>query len=291
MRFDGLPALALILGCALAAGVLLVMSVWAWPRTDSGSGRQRRQGRAAGAASAKRSQKATVAGVSILLGLMAGAITFAVSGVIGLAVVFALASAGAPTLALSRQGHKERLAMRTLWPDVVDSLVSALRSGASLPTAISSLTSLSPRPVKQAAVEFERQYRVSGNFDACLDVMKATWGDPAADRILETLRLARHVGGSDVTTILRTLGGYLRQESAIRQEVEARQGWIRTAARIGVAAPWIVLALLSTRPEAAAAYNSASGITIIFIGLGLTIVAYRIMLAVGILPEPRRWFA
>lgn len=293
MRFDGLPALALILGCALAAGVLLVMSVWAWPRTDSdsGSGRQRRQGRAAGAASAKRSQKATVAGVSILLGLMAGAITFAVSGVIGLAVVFALASAGVPTLVLSRQGHKERLAMRTLWPDVVDSLVSALRSGASLPTAISSLTSLSPRPVKQTAVEFERQYRVSGNFDACLDVMKATWGDPAADRILETLRLARHVGGSDVTTILRTLGGYLRQESAIRQEVEARQGWIRTAARIGVAAPWIVLALLSTRPEAAAAYNSASGITIIFIGLGLTVVAYRIMLAVGILPEPRRWFA
>ncbi|MBK5239055.1 MAG: type II secretion system F family protein [Actinomycetales bacterium] len=291
MRFDGLPALALILGCVLGAGVLLVMSVWAWPRTDSGSDRQRRQGRAACVASAKRSQKATVAGVSVLLGLMAGAITFAVSGVIGLAVVFALASAGAPTLVLRRQVNKERLAMRTLWPDAVDSLVSALRAGASLPTAISSLTALSPRLVTDAAAEFERQYRLSGNFDACLDVMKATWADPASDRILETLRLARHVGGSEVTTILRTLGGYLRQESAIRQEVEARQGWIRTAARIGVAAPWIVLALLSTRPEAAAAYNSPSGIAMILIGLGLSVVAYRIMLAVGVLPQPQRWFA
>ena len=145
--------------------------------------------------------------------------------------------------------------------------------------------------MKDAATQFERQYRLSGNFDACLSVMKATWADPAADRILETLRLARHIGGSDVTTILRTLGGYLRQESAIRQEIEARQGWIRTAARIGVAAPWAVLALLSTRPEAAMAYNSAAGITVILVGFGVTIVAYRIMLAVGILPEPRRWLA
>ena len=181
--------------------------------------------------------------------------------------------------------------MRTLWPDVVDSLVAAVRSGASLPAAVSSLTVASPRIVHEAAEAFERQFRQSGNFDACINVVKATWADPAADRIVETLRLGRHVGGSDVTTILRGLGGYLRQESAIRQEVEARQGWIRTAARIGVAAPWVVLTLLSTRPEAAAAYNSPSGITVILIGLGVTVVAYRMMLAVGVLPEPRRWMA
>jgi len=265
------------------------MSVWAWPRPERVATRP--LSGASVRAAIGGSRGVTVGGVSVVLALIVGASTFALSSVFGLAIVFALAAGGLPTLLLNRQAHKERLAMRTLWPDVVDSLVSALRSGSSLPVAIGLLMSLSPRLVKQGAREFQRQYSLSGNFDACLDELKATWADPAADRILETLRLARHVGGSDVTAILRTLGGYLRQESAIRQEVEARQGWIRTAARIGVAAPWVVLALLATRPEAAVAYNSASGITVILIGLALSVVAYRIMLAVGILPEEKRWFA
>ena len=62
------------------------------------------------------------------------------------------------------------------------------------------------------------------------------------------------------------------------------------AARLGVAAPWIVLVLLSTRPEAAQAYNSPTGIAVIVVGLALSVVAYRIMIAIGRLPEERRWF-
>ena len=285
MRLDGLPALALLLGCTLGAGFFLVMSVWAWPRKAPGRDRSERQ------FLRQHSRVITLAGVSAIVGVMAGAITFAMSGIVGLSIVLAFGAAGVPQFLLARQANKERLVMRTMWPDVVDSLVSALRAGASLPAAVSSLSTLSPRFIAEAAVVFELQFHRSGNFDACLNVMKDTWADPAADRIIEALRLARHVGGSHVTTVLRALGGYLRQESAIRQEVEARQGWIRIAARIGVAAPWIVLALLSTRPEAAEAYNSPAGMAVIFFGLGLCFVAYRIMRAVGILPQPKRWFA
>ena len=53
---------------------------------------------------------------------------------------------------------------------------------------------------------------------------------------------------------------------------------------------WIVLLLLSTRPEAAQAYNSPSGTLVILVGLALSVVAYRIMLGIGRLPEERRWF-
>jgi tight adherence protein B len=285
VRLDGLPGLALVVGCALAAGIMFIFSVWAWPPRAHSLPvvRQRSRGHSG--------SRSPLAVYSLALGLSVGAVTLAVSGVVGLAVVFGFGAAGIPWLVLNRRANKERLAMRLLWPDVVDSLVSALRAGASLPAAIAGLRALEPRVVREAATHFEHQFRLSGNFDACLDTLKETWADPAADRILETLRLARHVGGSDVTMILRALGGYLRQESAIRQEVGARQGWIRTAAGIGVGAPWVVLALLSTRPEAATAYNSAPGLIVIFVGLGITVVAHRIMLAVGVLDEPRRWFA
>jgi tight adherence protein B len=103
--------------------------------------------------------------------------------------------------------------------------------------------------------------------------------------------MAREVGGTELPSVLRALSASLRQDAAVRAEVEARQSWVVNAARLGVAAPWIVLLLLAGRPEAAAAYNSAAGLTLLGVGFVVTVVAYRIMMAVGRLPEERRWFA
>jgi tight adherence protein B len=52
-----------------------------------------------------------------------------------------------------------------------------------------------------------------------------------------------------------------------------------------------VLLLLTTRPEAALAYNSANGIVLIVAGLALSVIAYRIMAGIGQLPDQPRWFA
>jgi tight adherence protein B len=49
--------------------------------------------------------------------------------------------------------------------------------------------------------------------------------------------------------------------------------------------------LLSTRPEAAAAYQSPSGLVLLALGVVVTLVAYRIMMRIGRLPEQRRWSA
>jgi tight adherence protein B len=142
-----------------------------------------------------------------------------------------------------------------------------------------------------AFAAFAARYRATGNFSIAVDELKVALADPVADRILETLRMSREVGGSELTNVLRSLSVYLRQEAAIRLEIEARQSWVMNAARLGLAAPWVVLFLLTTRPEAALAYNSASGIVLIVAGLALSVVAYRIMAGIGRLPERPRWFA
>jgi tight adherence protein B len=56
-------------------------------------------------------------------------------------------------------------------------------------------------------------------------------------------------------------------------------------------APWIVLVLLSSRPEASQAYNSTTGMVVIALGFFVSIVAYKIMAAVGYFPEEKRWLA
>ena len=45
---------------------------------------------------------------------------------------------------------------------------------------------------------------------------------------------------------------------------------------------------MSTRPEAAAAYNSSAGVTVVGAGAVLTITGYRLMLRAARLPDHRR---
>jgi tight adherence protein B len=284
----------LVLGALLAAGLLLTISPFVWPRRASVRARRDWM--------QPYRQRLTLAGlggvsptlvivVSALLGVVGGALVLALIGVLALAVAAAILAGVAPSVVIGWRARARRRANRVIWPDVVDQLVSAVRSGLALPDSVVSLAHTGPALPRASFAVFESAYRATGNFALCLDDLKSALADPVADRIIETLRMSREVGGTELTTVLRNLSADLRQESAIRAEVEARQSWVMNAAKLGVAAPWVVLLLLATRPEAAAAYNSAAGTTLIVVGLAVSFVAYRVMLGLGRLPEERRWFA
>ena len=285
-------------GLVLGVGLLLVASVWLWPVWLGPDGSHASAGRSFASAARERVAQAGLGGVSlptILVVSLILAIACAALAVVLVPVVAASAAAGTlafllPSALVVWRARAQRRAARVVWPDVVDHLVSAVRSGLALPESVVTLARSGPMVTRAAFSQFERDYRTSGNFSEGLDRLKDRLVDPVADRIIETLRMSREVGGNELTTVLRNLATYLRQDAAIRSEVEARQSWTVNAARLGVAAPWVVLFLLSTRPEAAAAYNSPSGVAVIVVGAALSIVAYRIMLGLGRLPEERRWF-
>ena len=130
--------------------------------------------------------------------------------------------------------------------------------------------------------------RVAQNTAADWAWLEAALADPVGDRIVESLRMAREVGGNDLGRLLRTLSAFLREDARTRAELETRQGWTVNAARLAVAAPWIVLALLSLRPEAVRAYNTGAGLVVLALGGGLCLVAYRVMIRIGRLPEEER---
>lgn len=285
---------SITLGLALGIGMLLAAGPFLWPATSVRVARPapradwlRDRLLQAGLA---RVSLATFAVASIILGLAIGAVVFALLQITALALAAAVVGVALPTVLVTARARARRRAARVVWPDVVDHLVSAVRSGLALPDSVVTLASSGPATTRAAFALFEADYRSTGNFALSIDRLKARLADPVADRILETLRMAREVGGSELSHVLRNLAGYLRQEAAIRAEVEARQSWVVNAARLGVAAPWIVLFLLASRPEAAVAYDSAAGTALILIGLGVTVIAYRLMLALGRLPEERRWF-
>jgi tight adherence protein B len=212
----------------------------------------------------------------------------ATTRVVPIALCFAAMAAYAPIMLVRMRARKRRAVMRDLWPDVVDNIGSAVRAGLALPEALSQLTIRGPEELRPAFAAFAEDYRATGRFQECLDRLKERLSDPVGDRLIESLRIAREVGGSDLGRLLRTLSGFLREDARTRAELETRQGWTINAARLAVAAPWIVLAMLSSRPDSLQAYSRPAGILVLAIGAALSFVAYRVMVRVGRLPEEGR---
>lgn len=285
--------MTIVWGAVLAAGLLLALSPWLWPARSvaapaaPGVGRLARLLEDAGLARVSPGAVLVIAGCCALV---AAAAAWLIAQVAALSLVAALAAAFAPFAYLRARRSKLLRTRRGLWPDVCDLLIASVRAGMSLPDAVASLADSAPAELRAPFALFARDVAASGHFDSSAQRLKVALSDPVADRIVETLRMARQVGGTELTPVLRSLAGSVRADAALRAEVESRQSWIRGAAVLGVAAPWVILAMLAMRPEGADAYASPEGVALIVIGAAVSFVAFRIMLRIGRLPEPRRWF-
>ncbi|AEG43784.1 type II secretion system F family protein [Isoptericola variabilis] len=205
-----------------------------------------------------------------------------------IALCFTVMAAVAPEMLVRARARKRRRDLRDVWPEVVDHLASGVRAGLSLPEAVAQLGERGPVELREQFARFAADYRATGRFGECLDLLKARLADPVADRIVEALRLTREVGGTDLGRLLRTLSTFLREDARTRGELEARQSWTVSGARLAAAGPWIVLAFLATRPETAQAYDSAAGVAVLAGGAAVSLVAYRLMRRIGRLPEEGR---
>lgn len=285
--------MSVALGLLLGVGVLLIASPWLWPATTAGSRHTARNRMLSWLAQAgfDRVPPAMFVLVSAATAIGAAGVALALVPVVGVALVVAVVVGLLPVVAVNSRGRRRRRNLRSAWPDLVDHLVSAVRAGQSLGDAVSGLADIGPVELRPAFREFARTVHAAGTLGPALDDLKQRLADPVADRIVETLRMAREVGGTELPGVLRALAASLRQDAALRAEVEARQSWVVNAARLGVAAPWLVLLMLASRPEAAAAYNSPAGLTLLGVGFVVTVIAYRVMMVLGRLPDERRWFA
>ena len=227
-------------------------------------------------------------GASAVLGLVVFVVVLGTSQVPVLGVLFGSFASLLPLLLVRRRRNQRRVELREVWPEAVDNLASGVRAGLSLPEALSQLGVRGPEQLRSAFHRFGQDYRATGRFGESLDTLKANLSDPVGDRVVEALRMAREVGGTDLGRLLRTLSGFLREDARTRSELETRQGWTVNAARLALAAPWVLLLLLSTQPDAVQAYNTPAGTVVLLVGGGISFAAYRAMLRIARLPTERR---
>jgi tight adherence protein B len=278
-----------LLGLLLGVGLLLVWR--SGPRAPQrgrgprGTSRRQQQLAAAGLTGINGAQ---LVALQAGLGLLVLVVVLLTTGTVTVSVLFGVFGAALPAVQVRRLAVRRRADLREVWPEVVDNLASAVRAGLSLPEALSALSTRGPEALRPPFARFAADYRSSGRFGTCLDRLKDDLADPVGDRIVETLRVAREVGGSDLGRVLRTLAGFLREDARARAELETRQGWVVQAARLAVAAPWVVLLLLATQSTTLDAYDSPVGSALLLGGAAVCLVAYRLMLRIGRLPHDVR---
>ncbi|MDO4792000.1 MAG: type II secretion system F family protein [Buchananella hordeovulneris] len=227
---------------------------------------------------------AVCAGVGVTVTLAGWVLTTALPVGASLGVLASLI----PLAVVGGRARRRREELRSLWPDVVDDILSSVRAGASLPETLVSQAERGPELLRPAFQEYAAYLRATGRFDSALDVLKASVADPVADRLVEALRLARSVGGADLGKLLRALSEMLRADLRTRGELQARQSWTVNGARVAAVAPWLVLLLLATRPEAISAFRSSQGALVLLVGALATAFAYVAMIRLGRLPEEKR---
>lgn len=276
-----------LVGLGVGVGLLLVWSAFALPR----QARPPRRSRTSDLLTRAGLGEVSPTGFVLLCagtGAVGAVVMQGVSRTPPVALAFGALAAYLPVGLVSGRARRRQRELAEVWPEAVDNLVSAVRAGMSLPDALGALGNRGPEPLRDAFDRFALDYQVTGRFGECLDRLKDRLADPVGDRVVESLRIAREVGGGELGRLLRNLSGYLREEARTRSELESRQAWTVNGARLAVAAPWLVLLAMSFQSEVIRRYASPAGTLVLVIGAATCVLAYRLMMRLGRLPVERR---
>ena len=215
---------------------------------------------------------------------------FLITGAISIALAFGTLVAGITFITLRSKNLHDESALISAWPEVIDHLMSGIQSGLSLTESLAGLSTRGPEILRPAFTQFRTSLQCHGDVGEAIGELKELFHHHGSDQIFEALLISKALGGSELLAILRTLGDFLRQDLALRREIEVKHGWIKNSAHLSAAAPWILLLLLSTQPSTAAAYSTPTGGAILIAGLVMTAIAYMWMNRLGRLPQTPRVF-
>jgi len=227
---------------------------------------------------------ATVIGAGVLSYL----VVFALTGLVVVALVPALVVATLPKAYFTRKRSQRLGRVQEAWPDGLRDLLSSVRSGASLPTAIENLATFGPEPLRHAFQGFDVYSRSLGVVKA-LEMVKDDIADPTADRIIEVLILAYERGGSVVPEILEDLAEATTRDLWTLEQVRTEALEQKINSRVVFVLPWLVLVAMTARSGAFRDfYSTPAGLLVVAFGGVMSLVGVAVASRLGSQPaEPR----
>ena len=208
-------------------------------------------------------------------GVAAGLFALGLLAVPAAAIAIGLLVAAIPVAIDAVRRRREREAVAEAWPDFLALMSGRISAGATLPDAFIAAARRAPEPLSSTARPVEESVVFGDGFVPALERLRAQLDDPTSDRVLTTLVFAHQSGGHRVGVVISSLGNSIADELRLRRAHTAALTEQRMTAAVALTAPWALLALtISTNPQAAAAYRTATGSVIIAIGFALTALGF-----------------
>lgn len=231
---------------------------------------------------------------ALSVGALAVVLAFAIAqdlvGVFWLSIAVTVGTSGLLLEWLSARARDRSKRIEDEWPIVIESLDSAAQSGLGL---YESLRDLAESKHLLVAGDIARLCAACDSgvpLDVALVELKDRFGLASSDLTIESLRLVNDAGGGGYQQALQLQVKSIRERSRLFEQVLAKQGWVVGTAKVAVAAPWIIVTLLATRPENLQAYNSAAGQLLLALGLLASFIAIRLIALIGRIDNSRRVF-
>jgi tight adherence protein B len=214
--------------------------------------------------------------------------TFLLTSSEAISIAIATLSSALPFLIGRGRNLKRQREQEVAWPEAIDSLVSALQAGISIPEALTQLALHGPKVLRPSFAQIQSNLLSLGNFEQVLLKEKKRLDSAISDQVFETLIISKDFGGRDANNALRLLAEFVREDIAVAEEIRTKFGWIRNSALLATAAPWLLLILLSTQDSTVEIYSTPSGALVLSLGVVMTATAYIWMEKVGSLPDAPR---
>lgn len=208
--------------------------------------------------------------------------------VLTLACIFALAS-----LVLGFRANRaqvRRVREREAWPAFVESVISSIAAGSSRVEALELAVARAPSNLQRGLQPFEDTLKRRRLADA-LHELRASFENAQVDEFVQILTLNEKFGGAGLVGVLKTYAKSCRAWNAAEAQVRSKNLASLTVAKLGVAAPWVLLALLLGRPESATSFENSAGIAILLGGLVICVCAFSLIVLLGRQREEVRVYA
>ena len=159
--------------------------------------------------------------------------------------------------------------------DAVSTIAAAIRSGRSVPQAISFAAAESPPPLREPLRELDRSLVLGSPFDEAVTTWTRTVGSGDARLLAGVLSLHRRSGG-DLPSVLDGVASTIRERQAAAREIRALTAQARLSGTILGVLPFGFFAFLwlTSRSEIEAAMGTPAGLAAVGLGLALEGAAY-----------------
>lgn len=198
-------------------------------------------------------------------------------------VLFLAVAAGLASVLLGIRAKRNRARQvreKEAWPSFVEALISSVAAGLSRVEAIELAILRAPSQLRGNLEPFSKALQSKRLSDA-LPELRLAFENAHVDEFVQLVLLNEKFGGSGLVGVLKSHAKACRERNSAEAQVRSKNSASLTVAKLGVAAPWILLSLLLGRGESSSSFETSEGISILLGGLAVCAVAFRLIVLLG----------